>query len=201
MHNSNPNFDNNIYLNNNNNMNMNMNNFNMMNNNINNRGNNNMNNFNMINNNPQMNMNMSLNQVNPQISNLNFNNNNNKKNKIEEKENFSIMTKVQKKSIPILLKHRDVVVKSETGSGKTLAYVIPILDFLIAQNIKQKITRKDGVYVIVFAPTHELCLQIESTFDKLKSSCISAVFGSLMGGQSIETEKSRLRKADAKSNH
>jgi superfamily II DNA/RNA helicase len=114
--------------------------------------------------------------------------------KVLQKENFSIMTKVQKKSIPILLKHRDVVVKSETGSGKTLAYVIPIYDFLIAQNINQKITRKDGVFVVVFAPTHELCLQIESTFDKLKSCCISAVFGSLMGGQSIETEKSRLRK-------
>ncbi len=114
--------------------------------------------------------------------------------RVLKKENFSIMTKVQKKSIPILLKHRDVVVKSETGSGKTLAYVIPVYDFLINLNIKNKIQRKDGVYTVVFAPTHELCLQIESTFDKLKSCCISAVFGSLMGGQSIETEKARLRK-------
>lgn len=114
--------------------------------------------------------------------------------RVLKKENFSIMTKIQKKSIPILLKHRDVVVKSETGSGKTLAYVIPVYDFLINLNLKNKIQRKDGVYAVIFAPTHELCLQIEATFDKLKSCCISAVFGSLMGGQSIETEKSRLRK-------
>lgn len=114
--------------------------------------------------------------------------------RVLQKENLSIMTKIQKKSIPILLKHRDVVVKSETGSGKTLAYVIPVYDFLINLNIKNKINRKDGVYVIIFAPTHELCLQIESTIDKLKSACINAVFGSLMGGQSIETEKARLRK-------
>ena len=114
--------------------------------------------------------------------------------RVLKKENFSVMTKIQKKSIPILLKHRDVVVKSETGSGKTLAYVVPVYDFLINLNLKNKIQRKDGVYVVVFAPTHELCLQIESTFDKLKSCCINAVFGSLMGGQSMETEKSRLRK-------
>jgi len=114
--------------------------------------------------------------------------------RVLKKENFTIMTKIQKKSIPILLKHRDVVVKSETGSGKTLAYVIPIYDFLINLNLKNKIQRKDGVYVVIFAPTHELCLQIEATFDKLKSACINAVFGSLMGGQSIETEKARLRK-------
>jgi superfamily II DNA/RNA helicase len=114
--------------------------------------------------------------------------------RVLKKENLSIMTKIQKKAIPILLKHRDVVVKSETGSGKTLAYVIPVYDLLININIKNKIQRKDGVYVVVFAPTHELCLQIESTFDQFKSCCISAVFGSLMGGQSVETEKTRLRK-------
>jgi len=69
-----------------------------------------------------------------------------------------------------------------------------VYDLLINVNIKNKIQRKDGIYAVIFAPTHELCLQIEATFDKLKSCCINAVFGSLMGGQSIETEKSRLRK-------
>lgn len=111
-----------------------------------------------------------------------------------EKNNFTNMTKVQKKGIPILLKHKNVVVKSETGSGKTLAYVVPVFEYLSKLNEEHKIDRRDGVFVIIFAPTHELCLQIEQTFDKLKSSCINAVYGTLMGGQKIEREKQKLRK-------
>ena len=110
------------------------------------------------------------------------------------KHNYETMTKVQKKSIPILLEHKNVVVKSETGSGKTLAYVIPLYEQLININKESKINRKQGVYSIIFSPTHELCMQIEETFNKLKSSCINVVFGSLMGGQKMDTEKLKLRK-------
>ena len=110
------------------------------------------------------------------------------------KNNYSTMTKIQKKAIPILLEHKNVIVKSETGSGKTLAYIIPLYQNLIEINEINKINRKDGIYSIIFSPTHELCLQIEKTFDKLKSCCINVVFGTMMGGQKIDTEKKKLRK-------
>ena len=110
------------------------------------------------------------------------------------KSNYNIMTKIQKKAIPILLEHKNVIVKSETGSGKTLAYIIPLYQYLFEINELEKINRKNGIYSIIFSPTHELCLQIEKTFDKLKSCCINIVYGSLMGGQKIETEKKKLRK-------
>lgn len=110
------------------------------------------------------------------------------------KNGYDTMTKIQKKSIPILLEHKNVVVKSETGSGKTLAYVIPLYEYLININKETKINRKDGVHCIIFSPTHELCLQIEETFNKLKSCCINVVYGSLMGGQKVELEKKKLRK-------
>ena len=110
------------------------------------------------------------------------------------KSNYNIMTKIQKKAIPILLEHKNVIVKSETGSGKTLAYIIPLYQYLFEINEIEKISRKNGIYSIIFSPTHELCLQIEKTFDKLKSCCINVVYGSLMGGQKIETEKKKLRK-------
>ena len=57
-----------------------------------------------------------------------------------------------------------------------------------------RINRNNGIYSIIFSPTHELCLQIEKTFDKLKSCCINVVFGTMMGGQKIDTEKKKLRK-------
>jgi ATP-dependent RNA helicase DDX31/DBP7 len=110
------------------------------------------------------------------------------------KNNYTQMTKVQKKSIPIMLEHKNVIVKSETGSGKTLAYLIPLYEMLYKLNAEEKIDRKNGVYSIIFAPTHELCLQIEETFNKLKSACINVVYGALMGGQKMDTEKSKLRK-------
>ena len=84
------------------------------------------------------------------------------------KNNYNTMTKIQKKAVPILLEHKNVIVKSETGSGKTLAYIIPLYQNLIEINELEKINRKNGVYSIIFSPTHELCLQIEKTFDKEK---------------------------------
>ena len=110
------------------------------------------------------------------------------------KNNYTTMTKIQKKAIPILLEHKNVIVKSETGSGKTLAYIIPLYQNLIEINEINKISRKDGIYSVIFSPTHELCLQIEKTFDKLKSCCINVVFGAMMGGQKIDTEKKKIRK-------
>ena len=114
--------------------------------------------------------------------------------RVLNKNNYNTMTKIQKKAIPILLEHKNVIVKSETGSGKTLAYVIPLYQSLIEINEVSKINRKDGIYSIIFSPTHELCLQIEKTFDKLKSCCINVIFGAMMGGQKIDTEKKKLRK-------
>ena len=114
--------------------------------------------------------------------------------RVLNKNNYNTMTKIQKKAIPILLEHKNVIVKSETGSGKTLAYIIPLYQSLIEINEVTKINRKDGIYSIIFSPTHELCLQIEKTFDKLKSCCINVIFGAMMGGQKIDTEKKKLRK-------
>lgn len=110
------------------------------------------------------------------------------------KQGYEHLTKVQKQAIPILLEHKNVVIKSETGTGKTLAYVVPLYEHLIRQNENKKINRKDGVYAVIFAPTHELCLQIETTMIKLNSCCIHVVNGTLIGGQKIDTEKSKIRK-------
>ena len=73
-----------------------------------------------------------------------------------------------------------MVFKSETGSGKTLAYVVPILEILEKLNQENKIERSQGTYVLVFAPTHELCLQIEETFNKLRSCLVGVVNGTLI---------------------
>lgn len=81
---------------------------------------------------------------------------------LEEQMGLTTMTTVQQRSIPILLKGSDALVRSQTGSGKTLAYVLPILNGL--QSIRPKINRSQGVMVLVIVPTRELALQTYETF-------------------------------------
>ena len=40
---------------------------------------------------------------------------------------FTEMTEIQEKTIPLLLEGKDVIGKSNTGTGKTAAFSIPIL--------------------------------------------------------------------------
>jgi len=60
------------------------------------------------------------------------------------------MTPVQASTIPLFMKHKDVVVEAVTGSGKTLAFVIPILERLIRRQSK---LRKNEVGALIISPT------------------------------------------------
>lgn len=60
------------------------------------------------------------------------------------------MTPVQASTIPLFMKHKDVVVEAVTGSGKTLAFVIPILERLIRRETRLK---RDEVGALIISPT------------------------------------------------
>uniref|UniRef100_A0A0B7AQR0 ATP-dependent RNA helicase n=1 Tax=Arion vulgaris TaxID=1028688 RepID=A0A0B7AQR0_9EUPU len=111
---------------------------------------------------------------------------------LEEKQGFNQMTEVQKMAIPVLLRKKDALIKSQTGSGKTLSYAVPIVQSL--QSRKVKIKRDDGPYALIIVPTRELALQSYETFAKLLRPFIWIVPGCLMGGEKRKAEKSRLRK-------
>lgn len=79
--------------------------------------------------------------------------------------NIDRLTTVQTKSIPLILKGHDCLIKSVTGSGKTFTYVLPII-----QNIKNKepkISRTDGLFSLIIVPTRELVLQCYEVFEVL----------------------------------
>ncbi|TFK75885.1 DEAD-domain-containing protein [Pluteus cervinus] len=71
------------------------------------------------------------------------------------------MTPVQASTIPLFMKHKDVVVEAVTGSGKTLSFVIPILERLIRREGK---FRNDELGALVISPTRELATQIHAVF-------------------------------------
>ena len=53
---------------------------------------------------------------------------------------------------------RDALAKAPTGSGKTLAYLAGIIHDLQGQ--EPHLSRAEGTYAIIMAPTRELCIQI-----------------------------------------
>ncbi|KAI0957463.1 hypothetical protein AcW1_005846 [Taiwanofungus camphoratus] len=77
------------------------------------------------------------------------------------------MTPVQASTIPLFMRHKDVVVEAVTGSGKTLAFVIPVLERLIRRERKLK---KNEIGALIISPTRELATQIHSVFSLFLSS-------------------------------
>ncbi|KAH9842730.1 DEAD-domain-containing protein [Rhodofomes roseus] len=80
---------------------------------------------------------------------------------------YARMTPVQASTIPLFMKHKDVVVEAVTGSGKTLAFVIPVLEKLIRRERKLK---ENEVGALIISPTRELATQIHSVFSLFLSS-------------------------------
>eukprot|EP00743_Colponemidia_sp_Colp-15_P007835 GILK01008485.1.p1 GENE.GILK01008485.1~~GILK01008485.1.p1 ORF type:complete len:901 (-),score=189.09 GILK01008485.1:63-2714(-) len=105
---------------------------------------------------------------------------------------FEKATGIQHAAIPPLLAGRDVMVKAETGSGKTLAYLIPMIEHLVG--VTPRISREQGTYAVILAPTRELSIQIYEILEKLLKGFVYIVPGIVMGGEKKKSEKARLRK-------
>ncbi|GBG77809.1 hypothetical protein CBR_g25740 [Chara braunii] len=108
---------------------------------------------------------------------------------------FSVPTHVQKVAIPLLLSGRDVLVNAETGTGKTLVYLLPIIHGL--QEYSRRVSRNDGTFALILAPTRELCLQIYNVAKQVVAQRYHwLVPGYLIGGELKKKEKARLRKGN-----
>jgi ATP-dependent RNA helicase DDX18/HAS1 len=100
------------------------------------------------------------------------------------------MTKVQAKSIPLLLAGKDLIGAAKTGSGKTLAFLVPIVELLR----KAKFQTRNGTGAMILAPTRELAMQIYGVCKELLGDTSTLTYGLIMGGANRKTEAERLRK-------
>jgi len=80
---------------------------------------------------------------------------------------FSVPTPVQKSSIPIVLKDRDLMACAQTGSGKTGAFLFPILSQCFVNGppktpMENDYKKNQVIYpvALILAPTRELAIQI-----------------------------------------
>lgn len=67
---------------------------------------------------------------------------------------FSKPTPIQEQAIPIILSGKDVIACAQTGTGKTAAYLLPILNKIVAAEVRHLNT-------LIIAPTRELAQQID----------------------------------------
>ena len=99
---------------------------------------------------------------------------------------------IQRAAIPIALQSRDLIGVAVTGSGKTAAFLLPLLVYISELPALTEMTKNDGPYAIVLAPTRELAQQIEIEAIKFASplgfTCVSIV-----GGHSLEEQAYALR--------
>lgn len=79
-----------------------------------------------------------------------------------ETKGYTSPTPIQEKSIPILLKGKDLLGCAQTGTGKTAAFAIPIIQQLYLRKQNQKGRRK--IRALVVTPTRELAIQIGESF-------------------------------------
>ena len=83
---------------------------------------------------------------------------------------YEEVTQVQSEVIPVALKNKDIVVKSQTGSGKTAAFGIPICEKVDWEENKPQ--------ALILTPTRELAIQVNQDiknigrFKRLKSLAV-----------------------------
>ena len=103
-----------------------------------------------------------------------------------ERMNFSEMTEVQEKVIPIALTNCDVIAQAPTGTGKTMAFALPILN-----KIDVMIER---VQAIIIAPTRELAVQISNNFKEVSYYKKDVKVVCVYGGEPIDIQIKALRR-------
>lgn len=106
-----------------------------------------------------------------------------------EKQNFVKATEIQAKSIPPLMRGKDILGSAKTGSGKTLSFLIPAIELLY----KTKFSIKNGTGAIIIAPTRELAQQIYQVATEMLHFH-SKTHGIIMGGAKRSTEAYMLKK-------
>lgn len=77
-----------------------------------------------------------------------------------EEAGYESPTPIQEKSIPAILKEKDILGCAQTGTGKTAAFAVPILQNIIED--KQDDERR--LRALIVAPNRELAIQIGENF-------------------------------------
>jgi len=99
------------------------------------------------------------------------------------KAGYQEPTAIQARAIPPALAGRDVIGCAQTGTGKTAAFVIPLVE---------RLAGGEGPRALILAPTRELAMQIQKTFELLgRPRDVHATL--IVGGADMAQQERALR--------
>eukprot|EP00794_Sanderia_malayensis_P015826 gene15826-17422_t len=99
-------------------------------------------------------------------------------------------TPVQNKVIPLAIEGKDIVARAKTGSGKTAAYILPVIQKII----DNKLRNVSGITAVIIVPSKELCKQAHAQLTMLTAYCSKDVRGIDIGNKNVESSKPLLAK-------
>ncbi|XP_035412839.1 ATP-dependent RNA helicase DDX54 [Cygnus atratus] len=100
------------------------------------------------------------------------------------KKGYKVPTPIQRKTIPVILRGRDVVAMARTGSGKTACFLIPMFERLKAPS-------PAGARALILSPTRELALQTLK-FTKELGKFTGLRTALILGGDKMEDQFAAL---------
>ncbi|QEE33514.1 DEAD-box ATP-dependent RNA helicase [Malaciobacter canalis] len=95
------------------------------------------------------------------------------------------MTKIQEKTLPLLLNNSDVIAQAKTGSGKTISFSIPLVEKLEV--------KKFTIQSMVICPTRELANQVAQEIKKLCRHIHNVKVLTLCGGVPFKPQAASLK--------
>ena len=108
--------------------------------------------------------------------------------KVLKTKGYSGATPIQVKTIPYILKGRDIIARAQTGTGKTEAFALPLVDILSRQKTQGRYPR-----ALVLTPTRELALQVGEVI-KAYARIFSMRCTVVHGGVRIDPQIDRLKR-------
>ncbi|XP_021268669.1 ATP-dependent RNA helicase DDX54 isoform X2 [Numida meleagris] len=100
------------------------------------------------------------------------------------KKGYKVPTPIQRKTIPVILRGRDVVAMARTGSGKTACFLLPMFERLKAPS-------PSGARALILSPTRELALQTLK-FTKELGKFTGLKTALVLGGDKMEDQFAAL---------
>ncbi len=99
---------------------------------------------------------------------------------------YTTPTPIQVKTIPHMMRHKDLLGQARTGTGKTAAFALPLLSHIDIGNRRPQ--------VLVLTPTRELAIQVAQSFKDYGTHMKGLNVLPVYGGQSYEVQLSRLKR-------
>jgi ATP-dependent RNA helicase RhlE len=105
---------------------------------------------------------------------------------------YTTPTEIQTKSIPLLLKGKDILATSQTGTGKTASFVLPMLENIEESQVVRTGDERYKIKALILAPTRELVIQIHNKIEEYSESFAHKSVA-LYGGIKLGSQVSAIR--------